>query len=197
MTELRSTITDAAIETFRGERFASVSPETVAERAGVPVAEVSRAFPVWELLVVAVVNRWQGASRRALRSVAEQDGTVAYLRAMLEDAAADPAMVRVRLAVLVAASEPTYPASGWYRQQYDAFVQDVGLFLTRDVIGHREPRTMSAASAAHQLTALYEGLQLQHALGAVTDLLPTWDRAVARFRWGWNTAYAPPATPAP
>ncbi|GAA3332367.1 TetR/AcrR family transcriptional regulator [Curtobacterium albidum] len=183
--DLRARIVTAAVEAFRTNDFHAVGPDEVARHADVDVAEVHRAFPTWDLLVVAVVDRWAAATERALWPVAEQEGAVAYLRARLEAGQREPGLVRLRIALLSAASGPRHPASGWFRTQYTRSFEDVTLALVRDVVAGREARGASPRHAAEQLVALYEGLQLQAMLREDADLLGGWDRAVARMRAGW------------
>ncbi|PZE64485.1 hypothetical protein DEI83_11330 [Curtobacterium sp. MCBD17_021] len=184
--DLRHRIVSAAIEAFRRSDFHSVGPAEVAALADVTVEQLTDAYPVWELLVVAVMDRWDNGARRRLWHLAEEQGAAAYLRARLESGLADPALVRIRIATLSAASAPSHPAAGWFRTQYEHAFDDVTLALVRDVLAGREPRGTSPRHAAEQLVALYEGLQLQAMLRDDADLLTGWDRAVARMRAGWG-----------
>ncbi len=187
-TELRARIVAAAVEAYRATDFHRVGPDEVAVRADVAVAELHRVYPTWELLVVAVTDRWLNGSRRAAWAVAERDGAVAYLRALLEAGLAEPALVRLRIAVLSAASNPGHPAAGWFHAQYTQSFEDVTLALVRDVVAGREPRGASPRHAAEQLMALYEGLQLQSLLREDAEPLAGFDRAVTRMRVGWAEA---------
>ncbi|WIB77598.1 TetR family transcriptional regulator C-terminal domain-containing protein [Curtobacterium sp. MCPF17_002] len=183
--DLRARIVTGAIEAYRASDFHTVGPAEVAVHAEVAEADVHRAYPMWELLVVAVMDRWNNGSRRALWVVAERSGAVAYLRARLEAGIDEPALVRLRTALLSAASNPEHPAAGWFRAQYTRSFDDVTLALVRDVVAGREPRGTSPRHAAEQLVALYEGLQLQSMVRDDHDPLPGFDRAVARMRAGW------------
>lgn len=104
----------------------------------------------------------------------------------------DPEMMRARVHLMSAACNARGAEHDWYREQYAQLMQDVVQFLARDMIVRREPRSMAPRHAAKQLTALYDGLQLQYLLTEEPDLLGTWDRAVARMRNGWSSEYAPP-----
>ncbi|OII13690.1 TetR/AcrR family transcriptional regulator [Curtobacterium sp. MCBA15_008] len=191
--DLRARVVTGAIEAYRASDFHTVGPAEVAAHAEVTEADVHRAYPSWELLVVAVMDRWNNGSRRALWVVAERSGTVAYLRARLEAGLDEPALVRLRTALLSAASNPEHPAAGWFRGQYTSSFDDITLALVRDVVAGREPRGTSPRHAAEQLVALYEGLQLQSMVRDDTDPLAGFDRAVTRMRVGWAAAAA--ATP--
>jgi AcrR family transcriptional regulator len=188
--DLRARIVTGAVDAYRAADFHTVGSEQVAARAGLPASEVCRLYPTWELLVVAVADRWNNRSRRALWPVAEEHGAVAYLRARLEAGRTEPGLVRLRIALLSAASRPDHPAAGWFRQQYTSSFDDVTLALVRDVVAGREPRGTSPRHAAEQLVALYEGLQLQAMLRDDADPLSGFDRAVARMRVGWAAAVA-------
>ncbi|WP_420365972.1 hypothetical protein AAEP80_03505 [Curtobacterium sp. L3-7] len=184
--DLRAHIVAAGIFAYRAADFHEVGPAEVAVHADITVEEFRRVYPVWELFVVAVIDRWNNAQRAALRSIAEQDGAVAYVRARLETGLGDPALVRLRLALLSAASNPSHAAAGWFRKQYTTSFEDLTFALARDVIAGRESSGSSARHGAEQLLALYEGLQLQALLRDDVDLLPGFDRAVARMRVGWG-----------
>jgi len=186
--DLRARIVSGAAAAFRDTDFHAVGPDEVARYADVTTDEVRRVFPSWELLVVAVVDMWTKAGREALRGLAEQEGAVAYLRARLDRGQRQPALVRLRVALLSATSSPGHAASGWFRQQYAVLFEDVTLALVRDVVAGRESRGAAPRHAAEQLVALYEGLQLQALLRDDVDLLEGWDRAVARMRAGWAAA---------
>ncbi|WP_420369291.1 TetR/AcrR family transcriptional regulator [Curtobacterium sp. L1-20] len=188
--DLRARIVTGAIEAYRASDFHTVGPAEVAAHAGVAEADVRRVYPMWELLVVAVTDRWNNGSRRALWVVAERSGAVAYLRARLQAGLDDPALVRLRTALLSAASNPAHPAAGWFRNQYTGSFDDITLALVRDVVAGREPRGTSPRHAAEQLVALYEGLQLQSMLRDGAETLSGFDRAVARMRVGWAAAAA-------
>jgi len=188
--DLRARIVTGAIEAYRAADFHTVGPEQVAEHAGVTEAEVQRVYPMWELLVVAVMDRWVGGTRRALWDIAERDGAVAYLRARLEAGLEDRALVRLRVALLSAASNPDHPAAGWFRCQYMHAFEDLTLALVRDVVDGRVPSGTSPRHAAEQLVALFEGLQVQSLLRDDATALAGWDRAVARMRVGWAAAEA-------
>ncbi|MBF4606558.1 TetR/AcrR family transcriptional regulator [Curtobacterium sp. VKM Ac-1393] len=183
--DLRARIVSGAIRAYRARDFHSVGPDEVAEHAEVAVAEVHRVYPSWELLVVAVIDRWNNGSRRALWVVAEREGAAAFLRARLQAGIDDPALIRLRVALLSAASDPDHPAAGWFRAQYTRAFEDLTLALVRDVVAGREPRGASPRHAAEQLMALYEGLQLQAMVRDDAEPLSGFDRAVARMRVGW------------
>lgn len=190
--ELRRRVVHAGVDAFRAEGHRSVRVADIARVARVDTEAVEMVFPSWDLLVIAILDAWSGTLRRERVVVAETEGGVAYVRSLLEAAAADPALIRTRMALLGAASDPAHPGRGWYRAQYSGFVQDVGLFLTRDVIAKREPRSVAPLHAAEQVIALYEGLQLQSTLLDTVELLPAFDRAIARLRAGWADPAAKP-----
>ncbi|MFJ4295492.1 TetR/AcrR family transcriptional regulator [Curtobacterium sp. NPDC089689] len=185
--DLRSRVVTGAVEAYRSGDFHSVGHAEIAGAAGLTEDDVRRAYPIWDLLIVAVMDRWNNGSRRALWSVAERDGVVAYLRARLQAGLDEPSLVRLRIALLSAASTPGHPAEGWFRAQYAHSFEDITLGLTRDVVAGRESRGASPRHAAEQLVALYEGLQLQAMLCDDTEVLGAFDRAVARLRVGWST----------
>lgn len=186
--DLRDRIVSAGIFAYRAADFHAVGAEAVAQHADVTVDQFRRAYPVWELFIIAVIDRWSSAQQPALQQIAEEEGAVAHVRARLETGLADPALVRLRLALLSAASNPAHAAAGWFRRQYELTYEDLTLALVRDVVRGRESRGVAPRLAAEQLLALYEGLQMQSLLRDDADVLPGYDRAVARMRVGWGSA---------
>ncbi|WIB60322.1 hypothetical protein DEJ13_00415 [Curtobacterium sp. MCLR17_007] len=186
--DLRDRIVSAGIFAYRAADFHEVDADAVSLHADVTVEDFRRAYPVWELFIIAVIDRWSSAQQAAFRHIAEQEGAVALVRARLETGLADPALVRLRLALLSAASNPTHAAAGWFRRQYALTFEDLTLALVRDVVLGRESRGVAPRLVAEQLLALYEGLQMQSLLRDDVDLLPGFDRAVARMRVGWRSA---------
>ncbi|RKR73414.1 TetR/AcrR family transcriptional regulator [Frondihabitans australicus] len=184
--DLRRRIVDAGIDAIRATGHSTVTLDDIARQADLEVAEVESAFPIWDLLMVSIIDGWVGVIRRDQALIAERDGAVAYVRSLVEAAASDPAMVRTRLAFIGAASDENHAANGWYRSSYAQFMQDVTLFFTRDIVAKREPRTVSPRFAAEQLIALYEGLQVQSTMLDTVDLLTAWDRAVGFLHFGWS-----------
>lgn len=185
--ELRKHVIDAGITAFRSGGVRSVDLRAIAQAASIDVPTLEEAFPSWDLLMIAILDRWSGAVRRDNIVIAEAEGAVAFMRSLVVAAVEDPAMARTRHAFLGAAADPEHPARGWYKTQYAQALQDVALFFTRDIVAKREPRTVPPRHAAEQLVALYEGLVMQAEFVDEVDLPAAFDRAVARLRIGWAT----------
>ncbi|WP_182046638.1 TetR family transcriptional regulator C-terminal domain-containing protein [Curtobacterium sp. ME26] len=190
----RSRVVVGAVQAARRDGFVNLDYFSVARAANVEVWRVKQLFPTWESLVVAAASHWIGAARRQSRVIAETRGAVAYLRHLLRLSQLDPAMMRARVHLMSVACNARGTEDDWYREQYAHLMQDVAQFLGRDMIAGREPRSMAPRHAAKQLTALYDGLQLQYLLTDEPDLLGTWDRAVARMRSGWSSEYTEPTS---
>lgn len=188
----RSRVVVGAVQTARRDGFVNLDYFSVARAANMEVWRVKQLFPTWESLVVAAASHWIGAARRQSRVIAETRGAVPYLRHLLRLSQLDPAMMRARIHLMSVACNARGTEYDWYREQYVHLMQDVAQFLGRGMIAGREPRSMAPRHAAKQLTALYDGLQLQYLLADEPDLLGTWDRAVARMRNGWSSEYTGP-----
>jgi hypothetical protein len=83
--------------------------------------------------------------------------------------------------------------STYLRSRYQLFSSQIRRGLEHDVAVGRAPHTMDPRRGAEQLIALYEGLQLQALLRSDLDLVPAFDRAVARMERGWMERYEPQA----
>jgi hypothetical protein len=118
---------------------------------------------------------------------AEQNGAVAFLRALVQADIADPSLSRLLTAVVNIAATPHHPMAHALQRQWIRFHALVERALTRDVALGRESDSLDPARGTEQLIAMYEGLQLQSMMRPGMDLLDAWDHAVALLRVGWST----------
>jgi hypothetical protein len=101
--------------------------------------------------------------------------------------------MRLLVALLSVAGNPEHPMSTYLRSRYQLFFSQIRRGLEHDIAVGRAPHTMEPRRGAEQLIALYEGLQLQAMLRPDLDLVPAFDRAVARLERGWMERYEPQA----
>ncbi|QCR42357.1 hypothetical protein C1N91_01170 [Curtobacterium sp. SGAir0471] len=190
---LRITIVGATVDLLRDVPFHEAHVGMVADRMGITTEELRQHFPSWDGLVLAAVDRWNGAR---LEEVAHEVGdgpTVDLLRAIVASNAEDPALMRLLVALLSVAGNPEHPMSTYLRSRYQLFFSQIRRGLEHDIAVGRAPHTMEPRRGAEQLIALYEGLQLQAMLRPDLDLVPAFDRAVARLERGWMERYEPQA----
>ena len=191
-TDLRTVVLAGMIESLRTRPLHEVNREVVARASGATVADIDHAFPSWDGLLLATIDRWNEDRTTPLMPVAEQHGTVRFLRAIVTSNIADPSLMRFLTATLNIAASPEHPLAPMLHlrwRRFHAFVQQA---LERDVLLGREPDTMEPARGSEQLLATYEGLQLQSMVRPDMNLLESFDRAVTRLREGWSRAYVPP-----
>ena len=101
--------------------------------------------------------------------------------------------MRLLVALLSVAGNAAHPMTSYLRSRYQLFFAQIKRGLEHDVAVGRAPHTMDPRRGAEQLIALYEGLQLQALLRSDLDLVPAFDRAVARLERGWMERYEPQA----
>ncbi|MGL3199573.1 MULTISPECIES: TetR family transcriptional regulator C-terminal domain-containing protein [Curtobacterium] len=190
---LRITIVGATVDLLRDVPFHEARPEQVAERMGITVAELELHFPSWDGLVLAAVDRWNGGRMEEVTAEVGDAATVDFLRAIVASNAEDPALMRLLVALLSVAGNPSHPMATYLRSRYQLFFSQIKRGLERDIATGRAPHTMDPRRGAEQLIALYEGLQLQALLRADMDLVQAFDRAVARLEAGWMERYQPRA----
>ncbi|WP_439689887.1 TetR/AcrR family transcriptional regulator [Curtobacterium sp. SP.BCp] len=190
---LRITIVGTTVDLLRDVPFHEARPEQVAERMGITVAELELHFPSWDGLVLAAVDRWNGGRMEEVTAEVGDAATVDFLRAIVASNAEDPALMRLLVALLSVAGNPSHPMATYLRSRYQLFFSQIKRGLERDVAVGRAPHTMDPRRGAEQLIALYEGLQLQALLRADMDLVQAFDRAVARLEAGWMERYQPRA----
>ncbi|ROP63867.1 hypothetical protein EDF24_0850 [Curtobacterium sp. PhB130] len=190
---LRITIVGATVDLLHDVPFHEARPEAVAERLDITVHELRQHFPSWDGLVLAALDRWNGGRMDEVTRVVGNGSTVQLLRAIVASNAEDPALMRLLVALLSVSGNPAHPMSSYLRSRYQLFFSQIKRGLEHDIAVGRAPHTMEPRRGAEQLIALYEGLQLQALLRADLDLVPAFDRAVARLERGWMERYEPQA----
>uniref|UniRef100_A0A942SYS4 TetR/AcrR family transcriptional regulator n=1 Tax=Neobacillus citreus TaxID=2833578 RepID=A0A942SYS4_9BACI len=190
---LRITIVGATVDLLRDVPFHEARAADVADRVGISVAELQQHFPSWDGLVLAALDRWNGGRMDEVTAEVGDASTVELLRAIVASNAEDPALMRLLVALLSVAGNPEHPMATYLRSRYQLFYGQIKRGLERDIALGRAPHTMEPRRGAEQLIALYEGLQLQALLRADMDLVPAFDRAVARLERGWMERYEPQA----
>lgn len=191
---LRITIVGATVDLLRDVPFHEARPEDVADRLAISVDELRQHFPSWDGLVLAALDRWNGTRMDDVTQDVGRNGTtVELLRAIVASNAEDPALMRLLVALLSVAGNPAHPMSTYLRSRYQLFFLQIKRGLEHDIAVGRAPHTMDPRRGAEQLIALYEGLQLQALLRADLDLVPAFDRSVARLERGWMERYEPQA----
>ncbi|WP_316316053.1 hypothetical protein, partial [Clavibacter michiganensis] len=97
---LRITIVGATVDVLRDVPFHEARVGMVADRMGITVDELRQPFPSGDGLVLAAVDRWNGAR---LEEVAHEVGdgpTLDLLRGIVASNAEDPALMRLLVALL-------------------------------------------------------------------------------------------------
>ncbi|WJY00881.1 TetR family transcriptional regulator C-terminal domain-containing protein [Curtobacterium sp. 458] len=133
------------------------------------------------MLLAATMERWTLTISGPLAPLIGEQGTVAFLRALLAAHAEESALMELLAWSLASAADPTVDGADYYRSTYRRFRQVVRDGLAADVREGREPGTMDPLRRAEQLLALYDGLHLQALLTSDTDLVDSFDRAATRM----------------
>jgi AcrR family transcriptional regulator len=188
---MRSRLVARMMQSLRTRPLHEVTVESVAREADTTPETVEAVFPSWDGLLLATIDQWNDQRTGPLMGIAEQHGTIRFLRAIVTSNIADPALMRFLTSMLSIAAAPDHPLAPMLhmRRGFHAFVQRA---LERDVQLGREPGTMEPARGSEQLLATYEGLQLQSMVRPDMDLLEAYDRAVTRLREGWAREYVAP-----
>jgi len=188
----RTRAINGAITALHDGGIARFTLDVAAAHAGMSVAEVREAFPTERALLAATVERWTLAISGPLAPLIGEQGTVAFLHALLAAHAEEPALMELLAWSLASAADPTVDSADYYRSTYRRFRQLIRDGLAADVRDGREPGTMDPVRGAEQLLALFDGLRLQALLTSDTDLVDSFDRAATRMRRGWSEQYEQP-----
>jgi AcrR family transcriptional regulator len=186
---LRVIIVTATVDVLRDVHFHQATPEMVADRLGISVESVHQHFPSWDGLVLAALDRWNGARMDAVTHALGDASMVDFLRAIVASNVEEPALMRLLVALISVAGNTDHPMSAYLQSRYQLFYAQVRRGLEHDVAVGRAPHTMDPRRGAEQLIALYEGLQIQALMRSDLDLVPAFDRAVARLERGWTERY--------
>jgi len=186
---LRLIIVGATVDLLRETHLHEATPEAVAHRLGIAVSTLREHFPSWDGLVVAALDRWSGQRMDAVTTSVGDVSMVEFLRAIVVSNVEEAAFVRLIVALMSAAGDPTHPTSAYLRSRYKLFYCRIRRGLEHDVAVGRAPHAMDPSRGAEQLVALYEGLQLQALMRPDLDIVAAFDRAVARMERGWMERY--------
>ena len=189
---MRSRIVAGMMQSLRTRPLHEVTVESVAREADTTAATVEAVFPSWDGLLLATIDQWNEQRTGPLMGIAEQHGTIRFLRAIVTSNIADPSLMRFLTSTLNIAAAPDHPLAPMLHMRWRRFHAFVQRALERDVQLGREPGTMEPARGSEQLLATYEGLQLQSMVRPEMDLLEAYDRAVTRLREGWAREYVAP-----
>jgi hypothetical protein len=181
--QIAERVVRAAIEAFRMHPFHDVDPAVVAELALVSRAEVERAFPMWDALLMVTYDRW--VELRAAQRTERPPTTLDHVRLTLQEDLADPGLVRVLAGVINVAGANTVFAE-LFRKRYAEYHEALTQSLRHDFESGAETAAVAPEHAATQLLALYEGFQIQILVRPDVDVLAEYDRAVQTLRQGWG-----------
>ncbi|KGH46788.1 hypothetical protein IN07_10040 [Modestobacter caceresii] len=158
----RQEILDAAVEVFSSAGFHKGSLRDVAERVGLSQAGVLHHFPSKTHLLEAVLA-WrdeQSRQRFDFEAVAGLDQIRALLN-LVEYNASTPELVELFTVLAAEATALDHPVHGYFVDRYSWVIRYItDAFVAVDAAGDLRPGT-EPASAARQLVALMDGLQVQ------------------------------------
>ncbi|MFF9778592.1 TetR/AcrR family transcriptional regulator [Streptomyces sp. NPDC013978] len=157
----RTEILSAALEVISSAGFHKASLRDVAARAGLSQAGLLHHFPNRGALLMGVLEWRDTIDRQRFHGVA---GGVSVLRALVdlvEQNQTVPNVVELFVTVAVEATSPQHPAHAYFRGRYAWAVDTVTKALRQaESVGELRPGVLPD-SAARQLLALIDGLQVQ------------------------------------
>jgi AcrR family transcriptional regulator len=182
---LRVDAIDCAMTASRTEGSGRISIEAVAAQLDIDPHALRRHYPTDDALRAAIIEQSIQATWRALLPLIHDEGTVAFLRALMRAGAEDPSLMALCISSFAAAAEPTASGADYYRSVYRRFLETIREGLERDIQNGREPSTMNPVRGARQLVALFDGFRLQAALAGDEGFCGAFDRAVTQIRRDW------------
>jgi AcrR family transcriptional regulator len=183
----RAQILDAAIRIIGERGYYGFAVHDLAQRCGLTTGGLLYHFKTKEELFLAVLGEYERRTEAALQALIDNfaaerarnpagglDVALRLLRAMMEQAVAQPELERLFTVLQAEAMHATHPGYAYFHTFEDRLLQG----LVRIVTGY----TPEPLPAARQTWALMQGLTQQwlRAEGRF-DLLAEWDRAIARL----------------
>lgn len=185
VTPVRNRAIEATMQTLREVSPARCTPEFIARRGGMTTAELTAVFPTMPMLLAATLAQWLGQVTIPLMPVAERQGAIAYLRALVLAFADEPGLDRLIVTALANAADVTEPSGEAFLTSYRAFRTSLQSALEADVAAGRVAPSLDPVVGARQLLALFDGLRIQHLFDPEADLAASFDQAAEALRRGW------------
>jgi AcrR family transcriptional regulator len=183
---------ETAIRVFGEHGYRGGSLRMIADAVGAPASQIINLFGSKHELLTAVLERWdeQQVGEESRRGLAYVD----TLRERIRYSRDNPTWVEFFLTLGSEATAPGHPAHVYFVERYahiaDRLQEEILHAVAVGEIGAMDPAT--ARSAALQLSAMMDGLQLQWLLDREMDLVGIFDGYLDAVIAGWN---APPARP--
>src|SRR4051812_37987407 len=157
----RERLLRAAMDAFSAQGFRGASLDKVADAVGITRQGVLHYFPSKVHLLIGVLDlRHEDDEALVTRLVERHEGFADTLLALARHNATRLEIVRLFTVLAAESVEPEHPGHDWFVARY----RRVRAELERDIVAAGLDTTISARSLAALLTAVMDGLQLQHLL---------------------------------
>lgn len=177
----REQILDAALEVFGRQGFRQGSLKEIAASIGLTVQGLLHHFPTKEALLMATLERRNVQRSDRLAEIERMQGVAALMRVVLEENLENPGFMRLFVTLAAEATDPDHPAHEFFEQRYRRMHERIRSGLVADMQAGRAFAGIDVDSAADQIVALCDGLQLQYLLRPDMDLLAAYDQSVAQL----------------
>ncbi|SDW86959.1 transcriptional regulator, TetR family [Arthrobacter sp. cf158] len=158
----RREILAAAIDVFSTSGYRSGSMQEIADKIGITKAGLLHHFRSKEALLEAVLTL-RDAESWATAGIVTDNGraTLDGIIRLVQHNASVPGLVALHAVLSSESTDPTHPAHAYFQQRYN-WLRDVGFQAFSDLQRQGKLREgVAASSAARQLIALLDGLQVQ------------------------------------
>lgn len=161
----RQRILNAALELFATEGSNGVSLRAIAAHAGLSHPAILRYFANKDELVAAAIGLRDDSQMIDIRTMGRShEAAAAVFRAVVELMGSNlesPGIVATYVRVSAEATDPDHPSHDYFVQRYQMVVAAASKVFARAFKAASPPRPVDADSAARQLIALMDGLQVQ------------------------------------
>ena len=178
----RQQILDVALDVLGEKSLENSSLDEIAGSVGITRQGLLHYFGSKENLIVAVLE--ERDVRDVAAGMSDHDPTASLddnLVRSVDRTKASPGLARLYTAFAAAATDPTHPAHGFFRQRYEAIRQTTRRGLEAAIREDRIDPSIDVEVASQQILGILDGLQLQWLLDPDLDTEDALRSAVRAF----------------
>ncbi|RXZ67974.1 TetR/AcrR family transcriptional regulator [Agromyces albus] len=176
----RQEIVDAATNVFATRGYHGGSLRDISRQIGLSLTSVVHHFPAKSDLLAAVLENADHSADWFLDR-ARAHGVKSAILDVVRHNLDRPELLRLLAIVSSEASDPEYPAHGWFVKRYENLAAELERDIAHDIQQGRVPSDVDPEQAAHLIIAVWDGLQLQWLLDPAQDMPGRMDRALDRL----------------
>lgn len=156
----RAEILRVALEVFAEEGWAGTSLRTISKRCGISLAGLLHHFPTRDHLLTDILREVDDQAEAAYVEFGDAIDVGDYLAKVMDHNASEPARIRLYVALVAAATDPSHPAHVYFVERFER-LRTVLSGLAEFQGSADEKPTLDPEFVARSLVAAADGIQNQ------------------------------------